>query len=164
MTELEERLRRFAEEGASQAHPPGVAAAIRRGRLRRRRLVGAASRSATSSSARVLPLGPTRPSRRTPASDPNPRARHDLVALRQRGSTPPSSAIGPPGPATSRLILQPHPDGVGSLPAGWDGAAGQGAPWTAEQEVVAMGLTHWWKTGAAPNDYEFGLAEETFQG
>jgi hypothetical protein len=33
-----------------------------------------------------------------------------------------------------------------------------------EQEVVAMGLTHWWKTGAAPNDYEFGLAEETFQG
>ena len=41
MTELEERLRRFAEEGASQAHPPGVAAAIRRGRLRRRRLVGA---------------------------------------------------------------------------------------------------------------------------
>ena len=27
-----------------------------------------------------------------------------------------------------------------------------------------MGLTHWWKTGAAPNDYEFGLAEETFQG
>ena len=27
-----------------------------------------------------------------------------------------------------------------------------------------MGLTHWWKTGAAPNDYEFGLAEETFEG
>jgi hypothetical protein len=27
-----------------------------------------------------------------------------------------------------------------------------------------MGLKHWWKTGAAPNDYEFGLAEETFQG
>jgi AraC family transcriptional regulator len=26
-----------------------------------------------------------------------------------------------------------------------------------------MGLTHWWKTGAAPNDYEFGLAEEPFQ-
>jgi hypothetical protein len=33
-----------------------------------------------------------------------------------------------------------------------------------EKEVVAMGLTHWWKTGAAPNDYEFGLAEESFQG
>jgi hypothetical protein len=33
-----------------------------------------------------------------------------------------------------------------------------------EQEVVAMGLTHWWKTGAAPNDYEFGLAEEPFEG
>jgi hypothetical protein len=41
MTELEERLRRFAEEGARQAYPPGVAAAVRRGRLRRRRLVGA---------------------------------------------------------------------------------------------------------------------------
>jgi hypothetical protein len=23
-----------------------------------------------------------------------------------------------------------------------------------------MGLQHWWKTGAAPNDYEFALAEE----
>jgi hypothetical protein len=32
------------------------------------------------------------------------------------------------------------------------------------KEVVAMGLTHWWKTGAAPNGYEFGLAEETFEG
>jgi hypothetical protein len=30
--------------------------------------------------------------------------------------------------------------------------------------VVAMGLQHWWKTGAAPNDYAFGLAEESFQG
>jgi hypothetical protein len=29
---------------------------------------------------------------------------------------------------------------------------------------VAMGLQHWWKTGAAPNDYEIGLAEDTFQG
>ena len=27
-----------------------------------------------------------------------------------------------------------------------------------------MGLTHWWKTGAAPNDYEFGLADESFEG
>jgi hypothetical protein len=27
-----------------------------------------------------------------------------------------------------------------------------------------MGLTHWWKTGAAPNDYAFGLAEETLEG
>ena len=27
-----------------------------------------------------------------------------------------------------------------------------------------MGLQHWWKTGAAPNDYEFGLAEESFEG
>ena len=34
----------------------------------------------------------------------------------------------------------------------------------AEQEVMVMGLQHWWKTGAAPNDYEFGLAEDTFQG
>jgi hypothetical protein len=42
MTELQERLRRFAEEGARQAHPPGAGAAVRRGRLRRRRLVGAA--------------------------------------------------------------------------------------------------------------------------
>jgi hypothetical protein len=32
------------------------------------------------------------------------------------------------------------------------------------REQVAMGLKYWWKTGAAPNDYEFGLAEETFQG
>src|SRR4029450_14072646 len=32
------------------------------------------------------------------------------------------------------------------------------------REVVAMGLQHWWKTGAAPNDYEFGLAEDTFEG
>jgi hypothetical protein len=29
---------------------------------------------------------------------------------------------------------------------------------------MAMGLQHWWKTGAAPNDYEFGLAEESFEG
>jgi hypothetical protein len=43
MTDLEERLRRFAAEGARQARPPGVAAAVRRGRLRRRRLVGAAA-------------------------------------------------------------------------------------------------------------------------
>jgi hypothetical protein len=43
MTELQERLRRFAEEGARQARPPGAAAAVRRGRLRRRRLVGAAA-------------------------------------------------------------------------------------------------------------------------
>jgi hypothetical protein len=33
-----------------------------------------------------------------------------------------------------------------------------------KQEVVTMGLKHWWKTGAAPNDYEFGLAEDTFEG
>jgi hypothetical protein len=32
-----------------------------------------------------------------------------------------------------------------------------------EQEVVDMGLQHWWKTGAAPNDYEFGLAGESFE-
>jgi hypothetical protein len=32
------------------------------------------------------------------------------------------------------------------------------------KEVVAMGLKHWWKTGAAPSDYEFGLAEESFEG
>jgi hypothetical protein len=43
MTELQERLRRFAEEGARQARPPGAAAAVRRGRLRRRRLVSAAA-------------------------------------------------------------------------------------------------------------------------
>ena len=43
MTELEDRLRRFAEEGARQARPPGVAAAVHRGRLRRRRLLGAAA-------------------------------------------------------------------------------------------------------------------------
>jgi hypothetical protein len=29
---------------------------------------------------------------------------------------------------------------------------------------MAMGLQHWWKTGAAPNDYEFGLAEKRFEG
>jgi hypothetical protein len=29
---------------------------------------------------------------------------------------------------------------------------------------MVMGLQHWWKTGAAPNDYEFGLAEERFEG
>ena len=43
MIELQERLRRFAEEGARQAHPPGAATAVRRGRLRRRRLAGAAA-------------------------------------------------------------------------------------------------------------------------
>jgi hypothetical protein len=43
MTEVEERLRRFAEEGARQARPPGAAAAVRRGRLRRRRQLGAAA-------------------------------------------------------------------------------------------------------------------------
>jgi hypothetical protein len=29
---------------------------------------------------------------------------------------------------------------------------------------MVMGLQHWWKTGAAPNDYAFGLAEESFEG
>jgi hypothetical protein len=43
MTELEERLRRFAEEGTRQARPLGAAAAVRRGRLRRRRQLGAAA-------------------------------------------------------------------------------------------------------------------------
>ena len=43
MTDLEERLRRFAEEGARQARPPGAVAAVHRGRRRRRRLVGAAA-------------------------------------------------------------------------------------------------------------------------
>src|SRR5918994_4783171 len=33
-----------------------------------------------------------------------------------------------------------------------------------QEEVVAMGLKHWWNTGAAPNDYEFGLAEDTVEG
>jgi hypothetical protein len=33
-----------------------------------------------------------------------------------------------------------------------------------EEVVVAMGLQHWWKTGAAPNDYEFGLSDESFEG
>jgi hypothetical protein len=42
MTDLQERLRRFADEGARQARPPGAEAALRRGRRRRRRLVGAA--------------------------------------------------------------------------------------------------------------------------
>ena len=32
------------------------------------------------------------------------------------------------------------------------------------RKEVAMGLKHWWKTRAAPNDYEFGLAEDTFEG
>jgi hypothetical protein len=32
------------------------------------------------------------------------------------------------------------------------------------KEVVAIGLKHWWKTGAAPNDYEFGLSDESFEG
>ena len=27
-----------------------------------------------------------------------------------------------------------------------------------------MGLQHWWKTGAAPHDYEFSLAQERFEG
>ena len=27
-----------------------------------------------------------------------------------------------------------------------------------------MGLKHWWKTGTAPNDYEFGLSDESFEG
>jgi hypothetical protein len=43
MTDLEERLRRFAQEGASQARPPGAKVALRRGRRRRRRLVGVAA-------------------------------------------------------------------------------------------------------------------------
>jgi hypothetical protein len=33
-----------------------------------------------------------------------------------------------------------------------------------EQEGDGNGAQAWWKTGAAPNDYEFGLAEETFEG
>ena len=27
-----------------------------------------------------------------------------------------------------------------------------------------MGLKHWWRTGAAPNDYEFGLSDERLRG
>jgi hypothetical protein len=41
MTDLQQRLRRFADEGARQASPPGVEAAVRRGRRRRKHLVGA---------------------------------------------------------------------------------------------------------------------------
>ena len=41
MTDLEERLRQFADEGARQARPPGVEAALRRGRRRQQRLIGA---------------------------------------------------------------------------------------------------------------------------
>jgi hypothetical protein len=41
MTDLQERLRRFADEGARQARPPGVEAALRHGRRRQQRLVGA---------------------------------------------------------------------------------------------------------------------------
>ena len=33
-----------------------------------------------------------------------------------------------------------------------------------EKKVVAVGLMHGWKTGAAPNDYESGLAEQSFEG
>src|SRR5829696_8232777 len=52
------------------------------------------------------------------------------------------------------------------VPARWpaDRVGRQGAPWTAGAGGGGMGLQHWWKTGAAPNDYEFGLAHETFQG
>ena len=41
MTDLQLRLRQFADEGARQARPPGVEAALRRGRRRQQRLVGA---------------------------------------------------------------------------------------------------------------------------
>jgi len=41
MTDLRERLRQFADEGARQARPPGVEAALRRGRRRQQRLIGA---------------------------------------------------------------------------------------------------------------------------
>jgi hypothetical protein len=41
MSDLQERLRQFADEGARQARPPGVEAALRRGRRRQQRLVGA---------------------------------------------------------------------------------------------------------------------------
>jgi hypothetical protein len=43
MNDLQERLRRFADEGARQARPPGAEAALRRGRRRRRRQLGAAA-------------------------------------------------------------------------------------------------------------------------
>jgi hypothetical protein len=43
MNDLQERLRRFADEGARQARSPGVEAALRRGRHRRRRQLGAAA-------------------------------------------------------------------------------------------------------------------------
>ena len=42
------------------------------------------------------------------------------------------------------------------LQRSWRHRRGKGA--------MATGLKHWWKSGAAPNDYEFGLAEETFRG
>lgn len=41
MTDLQQRLRRFADEGARQASPRGVEAAVRRGRRRQEHLVGA---------------------------------------------------------------------------------------------------------------------------
>jgi hypothetical protein len=41
MTDLQERLRQFADEGARQARPVGAEAAVRRGRRRQLRLVGA---------------------------------------------------------------------------------------------------------------------------
>jgi hypothetical protein len=41
MPDLQQRLRRFADEGARQTSPPGVEAAVRRGRRRQQHLVGA---------------------------------------------------------------------------------------------------------------------------
>jgi hypothetical protein len=41
MTDLQQRLGQFADEGARQARPPGVEAALRRGRRRQQHLAGA---------------------------------------------------------------------------------------------------------------------------
>src|SRR5829696_6112679 len=102
---------------------------------------------------------------RTPplAAPPRPRRQSVSRMPRLRKATGPQWDGRPPAPWHC-LVLQPHLDKVGCRPLAGESAAGQGAPWTVEAEVVAMGLKYWWKTGAAPNDYEFGLAEDTFEG
>ena len=72
MSDLQERLRQFADEGARQARPPGVEAAMRRGRRRQQRLVGAVGLALVTVLAGGLGVGWVVRTRATEPAGPGP--------------------------------------------------------------------------------------------
>jgi hypothetical protein len=100
MNDLQERLRRFADEGARQARPPGAEAALRRGRRRQRRQLGAAALALAALLAGglgirgqrgPLPVHPLAPGPTVTSAGPP-----------VTGAGPPVTRVGPPVTGTGR--------------------------------------------------------------